>query len=110
VVQGKDGDVLKRQTMKVLKPTDADAMAGFLDSKGKPAYMNPATSASKAVVIIPAKGPTGVLNGMIVLDNGVGLAAGVTYGILRTFEKSGFSVCCTWDQQRTVPTKGEPRR
>ena len=46
------------------------------DSKGKPAFMNPATGASKAMVIVPAKAPKGVLNGTVVLENGVGLAAG----------------------------------
>jgi uncharacterized repeat protein (TIGR02543 family) len=76
VVQGKDGDVIRRQTMKVLKPTEVDALAGFVDSKGKPAYMNPATGASKATAIVPGKSPKGGLNGMIVLENGVGLAAG----------------------------------
>jgi parallel beta-helix repeat protein len=76
VNDGAGGTIIKHQAMKVLKPTEADALAGFVDSKGKPAYMNPATGASKAVVIIPTKEPNGVLNGTIVLENGVGLAAG----------------------------------
>jgi len=37
--------------------------------------MNPATGASKAMVIVPAKVPKGDLNGTVVLENGVGLAA-----------------------------------
>jgi hypothetical protein len=48
----------KHQAMKVLKPTEADAMAGFLDSKVKPAYMNPATGASKGPrSLFPRRGP-----------------------------------------------------
>jgi parallel beta-helix repeat protein len=77
-VPGKDvgTEIVKRQTMKVLKPTEADALLGFKDSQGKPAFMNPATGASKAVVVVPAKEPRGVRNGIIVLENGVGLATG----------------------------------
>jgi len=76
VDDGDGGTVVKRQTMKVVKPTEADALAGFVDSKGKPAYMNAATGASKVMVMVPAKEPKGTLNGMIVLENGVGLAVG----------------------------------
>lgn len=36
----------------------------------------PATGASKVIVIIPAKEPKGIRNGVIVIENGVGLAAG----------------------------------
>jgi hypothetical protein len=68
--------VVKRQAMKVLKPTEADADDGFRDRKGKPAYMNAEEGTSKAVVIVPAKAPRGLVNGTVVLDNGVGLAAG----------------------------------
>jgi len=77
-VPGKDvgTEVVKRQAMKVVKPTEADALLGFKDSKGKPAHMNAATGESKVVVIVPAKAPKGELNGTIVLENGVGPAAG----------------------------------
>jgi PKD repeat protein len=77
-VPGKAEDtfIVKRQAMKVVKPTEADALLGFKDSKGKPAHMNPETGESKVVVIVPAKQPKGLPNGTIVLDNGVGMAAG----------------------------------
>jgi hypothetical protein len=75
VDDGAGGTVIKQQKMKILKPTEADAFAGFVDSKGKPAFMNAATGASKAMVIVTAKAPKGVLNGTVVLDNGVGMAA-----------------------------------
>ncbi len=68
-------DAIKRQAMKVAKPTEVDALLGFKDSKGKPSYMNTETGESKVVVIVPAKEPGGVLNGTIVVDNGVGMAA-----------------------------------
>jgi hypothetical protein len=68
--------IVKRQAMKVVKPTEADAILGFKDSKQKPAHMNAETGASKVIVIIPAKEPKGVRNGTIVIDNGVGLATG----------------------------------
>jgi hypothetical protein len=73
VDDGAGGTIVKRQAMKVLKPTEADALAGFVDSKGKPAYMNAVTGRSKAVVELPAKLPKGTLNGVIVIDNGVGM-------------------------------------
>jgi hypothetical protein len=36
--------------------------------------MNAATGASKVIVIVPTKEPKGALNGVIVIDNGVGMA------------------------------------
>jgi len=77
IVLGKDGGpVIKRQAMKVVKPTEADAALGFKDSKENPAHMNAETGESKVVVIVPAKDPKGMANGTIVLDNGVGMAVG----------------------------------
>jgi hypothetical protein len=73
VEDGAGGMVVKQQKMKVLKPTEADALAGFVDSKGKPACMNPATGKSKVVAIVPAKEPKGTLNGILVIENGVGM-------------------------------------
>jgi hypothetical protein len=64
--------VVKQQVMKVLKPTVDNT--DCLDSKLKPAYMNAATGASKVIVIVPTKEPKGALNGVIVIDNGVGMA------------------------------------
>jgi N-acetylneuraminic acid mutarotase len=64
---------IKRQAMKVVKPTLDNT--DFLDSKGKPACMDPATGESKVIVIVPVA-PKGALNGTVVLENGVGLAAG----------------------------------
>jgi predicted outer membrane repeat protein len=75
VDDGAGGTIIKQQKLKVLKPTEADALLGFVDSKGKPAFMNAATGASKAVAVLPAKLPKGDLNDVLVLDNGVGLAA-----------------------------------
>jgi uncharacterized repeat protein (TIGR02543 family) len=77
-VDAKTGVVIKRQPMKVLKPTQTDADAGFQDAKGKPAHMNCVTGASKVVVIVPAKAPNGQLNGTVVVENGVGIATGNT--------------------------------
>ena len=39
-------------------------------------FMDPVTGASKVIVVIPTKEPKGVRNGVIVIENGVGLAAG----------------------------------
>jgi len=66
--------VVRRQAMKVLKPTAEDAEDGFRDRKGKPTHMRPMTGDSKIVVIVP-KDPKGIPNDILVLDNGVGLAA-----------------------------------
>jgi uncharacterized repeat protein (TIGR02543 family) len=66
--------VIKRQGLKVVKPTVDNTE--YRDSKGKPACMDPATGESKVIVLAPSKDPKGVPNGTIVLDNGVGLAAG----------------------------------
>jgi hypothetical protein len=45
----------------------------MVDSKGKLAYMNHMTGASKVVVIVPAVPKGGNLNGFLVIDNGVGM-------------------------------------
>ncbi len=71
-----EGGAIKQQTMKLVKPSEADAALGYQDYKGKPAYMNYETGASKALIIIPSKLPKGTLNNVIVIDNGVGMAAG----------------------------------
>jgi hypothetical protein len=76
VVQGKNGDAIKHQAMKVVKPTLENSP--YLDSRNKPAHMDPATGDSQVIVIIPAKEPKGDLNGIIVLENGIGLASGNT--------------------------------
>jgi hypothetical protein len=60
--------------MKVVAPTVDNTV--FRDSKLKPAFMDPATGESKAFVVVPAKEPKGLLNGVIVIENGVGLATG----------------------------------
>jgi hypothetical protein len=65
---------IKRQAMKVVKPTAENSP--YLDSKLKPACMDPETGASRVIVLMPAKPPAGAPNGTLVLDNGVGLAAG----------------------------------
>jgi uncharacterized repeat protein (TIGR02543 family) len=74
VVQGRNGEVIKHQAMKVVAPTDDNTACR--DSAGKPAFMDPATGASQAIVVVPAKEPKGDLNGVIVLENRVGLATG----------------------------------
>jgi hypothetical protein len=68
--------VIRHQTMKVVKPTVENSP--YLDSKLKPACMDPATGVSKVIVVVPTKTPNGVLNGTIVLENGVGMASGNT--------------------------------
>ena len=70
------GGAIKLQKMRVLKPTEADADAGYKDHKGKPSFMNCQTGASKVVVVIPSRDPGGALNGTLVLDNGIGIATG----------------------------------
>lgn len=67
--------VIKRQAMKVVKPTAENTT--FVDSKLKPACMDAAsaTGESKVIVVVP-KAPKGELNRSIVLDNGIGLAIG----------------------------------
>jgi hypothetical protein len=65
---------IKHQAMKVVKPS-ADNTT-YVDSKGKPACMDPASGESKIIVIVPIKDPKGNRNGTIVIDNGVGLATG----------------------------------
>jgi len=75
VDNGAGGTIVKQQKLKVLKPTPADAADGFADARLKPAFMNAATGASKAVAELPAKLPKGDLNGVLVLDNGVGLTS-----------------------------------
>jgi hypothetical protein len=72
--------IIKRQAMKVVKPTIDNA--DYLDSKLKPACMDPASGESKIIVIVPVKLPKGELNGTIVLENGIGLASGDTPGDL----------------------------
>jgi hypothetical protein len=72
VIQGKAGDIIKRQAMKVVKPTVDNT--DCLDSKLKPACMQHDTGASKVIVVVPAESK-GALNGTIVLESGVGLAA-----------------------------------
>jgi len=74
-VPGKnEGDIIiERQRMKVVPPTPENSP--FLDRKGKPAYMDPATGESTMTIIVPGREPGGTLNGTIVHDNGVGLAA-----------------------------------
>jgi hypothetical protein len=65
---------IKRQAMRVVKSTMDNT--DYLDSKDKPACMDPATGASNVIVVVPTKEPNGVLNNTIVLDNGVGMAVG----------------------------------
>ena len=76
-VPGKElgSEIVKHQIMKVVKATVDNT--GYLDSKGKPAYMDSASRDSQVTVVIPVKDPKGTLNGTIVLENGVGLAAHV---------------------------------
>jgi hypothetical protein len=63
---------IKKQACKVLVP-DGE----FADTKGKPACMDPALGRSQVMVILPSKDPGG-LNGILVIDNGIGMAA-ITY-------------------------------
>jgi hypothetical protein len=74
-VPGKYEDtiVIKRQAMKVIKPTVENSP--YADSAGKPACMDPVTGDSQVMVVVPGA-PKGELNGVLVLDNGVGLAVG----------------------------------
>jgi hypothetical protein len=65
---------IKGQAMKVLAPVDPV----LANAKGKPACMDAATGASRVIVVVPPNLPKGNLNGILVLDNGVGLAAGAT--------------------------------
>jgi hypothetical protein len=67
---------IKLQNMKIIKPNASDAAAGYKNIKGKPAFMNYKTGASKVIVIVPSKQPKGSLNDTIVLSNGVGIAPG----------------------------------
>ncbi|MCX6984737.1 MAG: carboxypeptidase regulatory-like domain-containing protein [Lentisphaerae bacterium] len=67
---------IQHQTVTLVKPTAADGTEGYLNIKGKPAYMSAETGLSKVVIIVPAKAPKGTLNGTIVLDNGAGMATG----------------------------------
>jgi hypothetical protein len=60
---------IKKQACKVLIPEGE-----FADDKGKPACMDPAIGRSRIMVILPSKDP-GSLNGILVLDNGIGMAA-----------------------------------
>jgi hypothetical protein len=46
----------------------------LITMEGKPVCMAPANGDSRVVVQVPVKDPGG-LNGVVVLDNGVGLAA-----------------------------------
>jgi hypothetical protein len=63
-----DPAVTKAKRLKVLKPVDM----GFVDAKGKPAYMNAADGVSQAVVeFTPEMVPPGFTG--IVIDNGVGV-------------------------------------
>ncbi len=73
VVQGRDGEVVKRQAMKVVAPSADNT--GLIDNKGEPSYMDAVTGDSQLIVVVPARLPNGVLNGTIVLENGVGLAS-----------------------------------
>jgi hypothetical protein len=76
-VPGKElgAEKVKRQAMKVVKATVDNT--DCLDSKNKPAYMDSTSRDSQVTVVIPAKDPKGTLNGTIVIENGVGLAAHV---------------------------------
>jgi uncharacterized repeat protein (TIGR03803 family) len=65
-----DGGVVKTQKYKVLSPEDPD----LVDAAGKLACMDAATDVSQVVVEIPTKDP-GTLNGILVIENGVGMAA-----------------------------------
>jgi len=69
-----DTIVIKRQAMKVIKPTVENSP--FVDSADKPACMDPGTGRSQVTVIVPAAPKKGELNGVLVLDNGVGLGVG----------------------------------
>ncbi len=69
VDDGAGGFIIKQQKLKVLKPADPKT----LDSKEKCAYMDAATGRSLAIAILPDD-PKGELNGVIVIENGVGLA------------------------------------
>jgi len=64
---------IKRQFLKVVTPTADDPQYPYRDSKGKPAFMDPNTGASRLVAILPPAPADGELNGRIVIDNGVGL-------------------------------------
>ena len=64
-------DEIRRQPMKVVKPTAADAV--HFDAKGKPACMSPTTGESEVRVLVPAEPAEGTLTGVLVIDSGVGL-------------------------------------
>jgi hypothetical protein len=64
-------DVTRRQLMTVVKPTSGNS--DWLDSKGKPTFMDGTTGESALTVLVPAEPEDGMLTGVIVLDNGVGL-------------------------------------
>jgi len=74
VADGAGGTVVKRQALKVVKPTLANSP--YVDGKGKPTCMDPGSGESRVIVAVPDKLPAGPLNGVIVIDNGVGLASG----------------------------------
>jgi len=59
-----------RQRLKVT-PTGE---AGYRNAKGDPGYMNATDGKSALIALVPAKPPKGLPNGVVVLDNGVGLA------------------------------------
>ncbi len=69
-----EGTSIKKQNMNVVKPTSANA-ENYTDHNGKPAFMNSENGESKIIVRVPKKDPKGTLNGTIVIDNGVGMAA-----------------------------------
>ncbi len=68
-LDAKTGLAIKQQKCKVLTPD-----LTYTDAKGKPVCMDRANGDSRVVVQVPAKDPGG-LNGVVVLDNGVGMAA-----------------------------------
>jgi hypothetical protein len=67
------GVMIKRQAVKVVKPTIDNT--AFRDAREKPAAMNADDGDSNIRVIVPVKDPKGTLNHIYVIDNGVGLAA-----------------------------------
>ncbi|MDA1262138.1 MAG: carboxypeptidase regulatory-like domain-containing protein [Planctomycetota bacterium] len=65
------GSAIKQQKMNVVKANNVN----YKDRHGKPAHMNSITGSSLLIVRVPKKDPKGTLNNVIVINNGVGMAA-----------------------------------